>query len=247
MAPRRRLFAHHNLLVGAHGQALSKRDRTLSIAALREEGIEALAVASYSALIGTSDPVVPHANLDELARGFDFSKLSRAPARFDPNELRLLNAKLLHVLPFSVVADRLAAMGVAGGEAFWDAVKGNLAVLADAGEWWQVVEGPLQPVIADADLCRKAAGLLPPEPWDGTTWSAWSSAVKQATGAKGKELVLAAPARAHRPRAWTRAQTAFAVNRARPRCGAARRQAGVSSLIGARRVPTSEQPASALS
>ena len=40
-------FGHHNLLVGADGQALSKRDRTLSIAALREEGIEALAVASY--------------------------------------------------------------------------------------------------------------------------------------------------------------------------------------------------------
>ena len=93
-------FGHHNLLVGADGQALSKRDRTLSIAGLREEGIEALAVASYSASIGTSDPVVPHANLDELVRGFDFAKLSRAPARFDPHELRLLNAKLLHTLPF---------------------------------------------------------------------------------------------------------------------------------------------------
>ena len=196
-------FGHHNLLVGADGQALSKRDRTLSIAALREEGIEALAVASYSALIGTSDPVVPHANLDELARGFDFAKLSRAPARFDPNELRLLNAKLLHMLPFSAVMDRLKVMGVGGGEAFWDAVKGNLAVLGDAGAWWQVVEGPLQPVIENAELCRKAAGLLPPEPWDGTTWSAWSSAVKQATGAKGKDLFsplrLALTGREHGP------------------------------------------------
>jgi glutamyl-tRNA synthetase len=109
-------FGHHNLLVGADGAALSKRDRTLSIAALREEGIEALAVASYSALIGTSDPVAPHASLDELARGFDFAKLSRAPARFDPHELRLLNAKLLHMLPFSAVAERLGAMGIGGGE-----------------------------------------------------------------------------------------------------------------------------------
>ena len=196
-------FGHHNLLVGADGQALSKRDRTLSIAALREEGIEALAVACYSALIGTSDPVAPHANLDELARAFDFAKLSRAPARFDPHELRLLNAKLLHMLPFSAVAERLAAMGVGGGEQFWEAVRGNLAVLGEAKHWWRVVEGPLEPVIENRDLCRTASGLLPPEPWDEETWPAWSSAVKQATGAKGKALFaplrLALTAREHGP------------------------------------------------
>ena len=196
-------FGHHNLLVGADGQALSKRDRTLSIAALREEGIEALAVASYAAVIGTSDPVAPHANLDELVRAFDFAKLSRAPARFDPNELRLLNAKLLHMLPFSAVADRLRAMGVTGRGDFWEAVRANLAVLADAKLWWRVVEGPLEPLIEDRDLCRAAAGLLPEEPWDETTWSAWSSAVKQATGAKGKALFsplrLALTGREHGP------------------------------------------------
>jgi glutamyl-tRNA synthetase len=196
-------FGHHNLLVGADGQALSKRDRTLSIAALREEGIEALAVASYSALIGTSDPVAPHASLDELARAFDFAKLSRAPARFDPHELRLLNAKLLHMLPFSAVAERLATMGVGGGEEFWEAVRGNLAVLGDAKHWWRVVEGPIEPVIENPDLCRAASGLLPREPWDEGTWPAWSSAVKQATGAKGKALFaplrLALTAREHGP------------------------------------------------
>jgi len=196
-------FGHHNLLVGAEGQALSKRDRTLSIASLREEGIEALAVASYAAVIGTSDPVVPHANLDELVRGFDFAKLSRAPARFDPNELRLLNAKLLHMLPFSAVEKRLRAIGVDGGEDFWEAVRGNLAVLADATLWWSVVTGPLEPVIENRDLCRAAAGLLPAEPWDEATWPAWSSAVKEATGAKGKALFaplrLALTGREHGP------------------------------------------------
>ena len=181
-------FGHHSLLVGADGQALSKRDRALAIEGLRAEGIEALAVASYAATLGTSDSVAPHASLDELVPGFDFAKLSRAPARFDPNELRLLNARLLHLLPFSAVADRLRAMGVGGGEEFWEAVRGNLAVLADARGWWQVVEGPLQPVIEDRELCRRAAQLLPPEPWDGDSWAAWSAAVKQATGAKGKAL-----------------------------------------------------------
>ncbi len=196
-------FGHHNLLVSADGQALSKRDRSLSIEGLRHEGIEALAVATYSATLGTSDPIAPHMSLDELVRGFDFAKLSRAPARFDANELRLLNAKLLHMLPFGAVEKRLSAMGVAGGEAFWEAVRSNLAVLGDAEFWWQVVAGPLEPAIENRELCRMAAGLLPPEPWDEGTWSTWSSAVKEATGAKGKALFsplrLALTGREHGP------------------------------------------------
>ncbi|MEE8633893.1 MAG: glutamate--tRNA ligase [Methyloceanibacter sp.] len=181
-------FGHHNLLVGPEGQALSKRDGSLSIEGLREEGLEALSVASYAATIGTSDPVAPHMSFDELVQAFAFSKLSRSPARFDPRDLRLLNAKLLHMLPFAAVAERLKAMDVDGGEAFWEAVRGNLEVLADTKLWWRVVEGPLAPVIDNGDLCLAAAKLLPPEPWNEETWPAWSSAVKAETGAKGKAL-----------------------------------------------------------
>jgi len=196
-------FGHHNLLVGPDGQALSKRDRSLAIEGMRAEGLEPLAVVSYAATIGTSDPVAPHASLDELVQLFDFAKLSRAPARFDPHDLRLLNAKLLHMLPYTAVAGRLEDMGVSGGEAFWETVRGNLTVLADAKIWWRVATGPLEPVIENADLCCEAARLLPPEPWDEETWPAWSSAVKAATGAKGKALFqplrLALTGEAHGP------------------------------------------------
>ena len=181
-------FGHHNLLVGPDGQALSKRDESISILWMREVGIEPLAVASFAATIGTSDPVAPRVSLDELVDAFDFGKLSRAPAQFDFHELRLLNARLLHALSYESVATRLRAMGVGGGPAFWEAVRGNLAVLEDAKHWWLVAEGPLAPVIEDRALCHAAAELLPPEPWDGGTWSLWSGAVKQATGAKGKAL-----------------------------------------------------------
>ncbi|BAQ17906.1 glutamate--tRNA ligase [Methyloceanibacter caenitepidi] len=181
-------FGHHNLLVGAEGQALSKRDKSLSIQGMREEGLEPLAVVSYAATIGTSDPIAPHDSLDVLAEAFDFGKLSRAPARFDPHELGLLNAKLLHTLPFSAVADRLAELGVTGGEAFWDAVRGNLEVLKDAKDWWTVVTGPIEPVIDDPDFCAAAVELLPLEPWDEETWGTWTGAVKAETGAKGKAL-----------------------------------------------------------
>ena len=75
-------------------------------------------MASYSASIGTSDTVAPHPSLHELVVRFAFGKLSRAPARFDVEELRALNAKLLHALPYEIVAPRLLAMGIGGGEEF---------------------------------------------------------------------------------------------------------------------------------
>ena len=62
-------FAHFPLLVGAGGEALSKRLGSLSLERLREDGIEPLAVASYLAKIGTSDPLEPRLSLDELAGG----------------------------------------------------------------------------------------------------------------------------------------------------------------------------------
>lgn len=181
-------FGHHNLLVGADGQALSKRDRALAIEGMRAEGLEALAVISYSATIGTSDPVAPHDSLDALIEAFDFAKLSRAPARFDVDELRLLNAKLLHALPFEAVSDRLRDLGVCDDAAFWEAVRGNLDVLSDAKTWWDVVMGPLEPVIEDREFCASAAKLLPPEPWDEESWGLWTAAVKVETGTKGKAL-----------------------------------------------------------
>jgi glutamyl-tRNA synthetase len=129
--------------------------------------------------------------------------MSRAPARFDIAELRVLNAKLLHALPYEAVAPRLHDMGIKDGEAFWPAVRSNLAVLSDAGAWWLVVKGPLQPVIADAALCEQAAALLPPEPWHELTWEQWAADVKQATGIKGKALFqplrLALTGREHGP------------------------------------------------
>ncbi len=182
------IFAHHNLLVGAQGEALSKRLGSLSIQGMREEGFEPLAVMSHASLIGTSEALQPQESLEALAKLFDFAKVSRAPARFDPEELKGLNAKLLHTMPFEAVAGRLRARGIEGGEAFWLAVRANLEVFADVDQWWSVVRGPVTPVMEDAAFLDKALAHLPPEPWDASTWRSWTEAVKQATGAAGRAL-----------------------------------------------------------
>jgi len=182
------VFAHHNLLVGAQGEALSKRLGSLSIRGFREQGLEPLAVMTHASLIGTSEALQPQDSLEALAGLFDFSKISRAPARFDPEELQGLNAKLLHAMPFDAVAQRLSERGIDGGGAFWLAVRANLGVFADVDQWWTVVRGPVTPVMEDAAFLDKALAHLPPEPWDVTTWRSWTEALKQATGAKGRAL-----------------------------------------------------------
>src|SRR4051812_47767467 len=177
-------FAHFSLLVGKSGEALSKRLGSLSLESLRDDGIEPAAGASYLAKIGTSDPIEPHLSLDALAAEFDFAKIGRAPAHFDPEELATLNAKTLHAMPYAAVASRLDGIS----EALWEAIKPNLTRLADAGPLAALVTGAVTPAIEDAALTAKAAGLLPPEPWDETTWSSWTKAVAAETGAKGRGL-----------------------------------------------------------
>ena len=181
-------FAHHSLLVGADGQALSKRLSALSVESFRAAGLEPMAVVSHAALVGTSDAIEPHARLEELVALFDLAKISTAPGRFDLEDLKALNAKLLHKLPFGEVAAGLTALGVGGGAAFWEAVRGNIQVLADAAGWWRTVSGDVDPVIENKSLTDGAAALLPPEPWDQATWGLWTAAVTKATGAKGRAL-----------------------------------------------------------
>ncbi|HKQ10973.1 MAG TPA: glutamate--tRNA ligase [Rhizomicrobium sp.] len=181
-------FAHFPLLVGASGEALSKRLGSLSLEQLRGDGVEPMAVASYLAKIGTSDSVEPRLTLGELAAEFDFAKIGRAPAHFVPDELTGLNARLLHITPYSAVARQVPPILGISGEAFWDAIKPNLTRLSDVGEMVRLVAGPVTPVIEDAGLAAKAAGLLPPEPWDEATWGLWTKAVSAETGAKGRGL-----------------------------------------------------------
>jgi glutamyl-tRNA synthetase len=183
-------FAHHNLLIGADGQGLSKRTGALSIAGLREAGVETLAVAAMAALTGSSVAVQPVHSLPELAGLFDLSAISHSSARFDDEELKGLSQRVLHGLSYESVRDRLAALDIVGhkAEPLWLAARGNLEIFGDIATWWAVIEGEIAPHGLDADFARAAAEKLPREPWDESTWGAWTGAVKQATGRKGREL-----------------------------------------------------------
>jgi glutamyl-tRNA synthetase len=182
------IYGHHSWLVGADGAGLSKRLGSLSIAAMREDGLEAMAVVSHAALLGTSDAIHPCADYKELVESFDLAKLSRAPARFDEAELKHLNAKLLHMLPWDAVKDRLGY----GSETFWLAVRGNLEKLSDSKAWIEIITNRINPVVSaeDRGFVSEAAKSLPAEPWDSTTWKTWTDALKLASDRKGKQLFM---------------------------------------------------------
>jgi glutamyl-tRNA synthetase len=184
------VFAHHNLLSLVTGEALSKRLGSLSIGALREQGLESLAVAAAAVLTGSSIALHPVKSLDELVHSLDLTQLSRTQTRLDPADLAILSARTLHGLGFESVRDRLAAHDIIGykAQSFWLAVRANLERFLDVVEWWRVVEGEISPVTEDFEFLAAARETLPEEPWDLATWANWTKRLKDRTGRAGRAL-----------------------------------------------------------
>ena len=185
-------FAHLPLLSDAQGGKLSKRLGALNLRELRDqEGLEAMSVVSLMARLGTSDPIEPFTDIKDVIAHFDISKFGRGTPKFDQDELVRLNAKILHHMSYAQIKPRLEQIGLADmDESFWDIVRPNLEKLEDAREWWRVANGPVEPVIEEADFIAEAAKLLPGEPWTRETWGVWVDAVKTQTGRKGKPLFM---------------------------------------------------------
>src|SRR3546814_5006697 len=90
--------------------------------------MEPLALVALLARIGTSDPVEPVAAPEELLHAFNFQRFGRAPARFDMEELKALNTRILHRLHYQDVADRLPE----GMDAVaWQAIRPNIATRSE--------------------------------------------------------------------------------------------------------------------
>ncbi|MDT9599519.1 glutamate--tRNA ligase [Sphingosinicella rhizophila] len=181
-------FAHEALLVGSEGK-LSKRLGSLGVEAMRADGIEPIALLAKLARIGTSLPVEPVTDARPLIEGFDFSTFGRAPARFDMEELEGLNARVVHQLDFSRTDGRLPP-GMT--EEAWTAIRPNIRKVADAGEWWQIIEGPVRHAAApeDREFIRAAAQAAEALDWTTPVWATLTGMLKQSSGRTGKSLFL---------------------------------------------------------
>ena len=186
-------FAHHSLLTGPQGEALSKRLGVLALRDLRERGVEPMALLSLMARLGSSDPVELHDDMGALIDGFDITRFGTNPTKFDVEDLFPLTARLLHSAPLEKVAGELAAAGVPEDKFadFWEAVRENIETRKDIAAWWAMCRDGAEPVIdaEDADFVAEAMAILP-EQRDGETWAQWTAAVKEATGRKGRGLFM---------------------------------------------------------
>jgi len=180
-------FAHEALIVAGEG-VMSKRLGSYGVEQMQAAGIEPEAVIALLARLGTADPVDPKLSIDELIASFDLARFGRAPARFDEAELHRVNAGIVHRLPYARVA-HLLPEGM--GEAAWEAIRPNLAHIDEAAEWWRVITGPIETPEFEADdraYLGEAGATLAEIEWDDDPWRNLTTALKEATGRKGKPL-----------------------------------------------------------
>lgn len=187
-------FTHHSLLTGPQGEALSKRLGTLSLRDFREAGVEPMALLSLMARLGSSQPVELRESHQELIDGFDIAHFGSAPTKFDAEDLKPLTARVVQSLKAGDVDEALAAAGVpeTTRPAYWNAVRGNTETRKDAGNWWPMFAGEVEPIVEEEDreFIEQAFSMLGDAPYDAETWSTWTTAVKDATGRKGKSLFM---------------------------------------------------------
>jgi len=187
-------FAHHSLLTGPQGEALSKRLGTLALRDLRDRGVEPMALLSVMATLGSSDPVELRTDMAALIDGFDISHFGSAPTKFDEADLFPMTGRYLQSLPLEAVADRIEALGVPADMAapFWTVMRDNIETLKDLEAWWTLCRDGADPVIDDEDsaFVAEALAMLPDAPFGPDTWSTWTGAVKAATGRKGRGLFM---------------------------------------------------------
>ncbi|OIQ32852.1 MAG: glutamate--tRNA ligase [Alphaproteobacteria bacterium MedPE-SWcel] len=187
-------FAHHSLLTGPQGEALSKRLGTLALRDLREAGVQPMALLSLLARLGSSDPIELRSEMAELIDGFDIGRFGSAPTKLDSQDLYPLTARYLQTLTHTAVKSDLDAAGVPEDkqQAFWAVAKENITTLKDLEGWWALCRDGAEPMIAeeDAEFIAEAMALLPEGPYDSETWGKWTAEVKEKTGRKGKGLFM---------------------------------------------------------
>ncbi len=182
-------FAHCALIEDKDGK-LSKRLGSAGMEAFREEYIASIAVASYLAKMGTSDPIQLRDAMEQLVDEFDINKFGKSRTQYSLEEIERLNSKLMHEQKFSDVEEQLKRLDIHVDENFWEAVKANIESLTEVKQWYDICKQPLEPVADEAEFMLDALSVLPEGEWNEGTWSEWTGLVKEKTGRKGKQLFM---------------------------------------------------------
>ena len=167
-------FIHLGVILGPDGKKLSKRHGAASIAEYRREGYVPEALVNYLALLGWNHPEGKEefADLDEISRDWDPSRLGASPSTFDPDRLLFFNASHIRRLPAEELRARLEPFLEeplpSGREAAaLEAIREDMKTLSDAPRLLRGITGPVDPSAfveelpdsSDEVFAHAAAGL----------------------------------------------------------------------------------------
>ena len=183
-------FAHHALLKASSGDKLSKRDNVISIDSFRKSNLEPLAILSLLATIGTSQSIELKDSVNQIISEFKLETISTSPGRIEIDVLNALNKKQVQKLNFDEVSERLKNINEKIDEKFWNTIRSNLETVEGVKQWSDIVFDSKSIEAEDKEYIKSAMELIPDDPWDENTWELWTSAIKEKTGRKGKELFL---------------------------------------------------------
>jgi glutamyl/glutaminyl-tRNA synthetase len=145
-------FTHLGVILGPDGKKLSKRHGAASLAEYRREGYVPVALVNYLALLGWNHPEGKEefADLDEISREWDPSRLGASPSTFDPDRLRVFNAYHIRHVPLEELRARLEPFLEeplpSGREvAALEAIREDMKTLSDAPRLLRGITGSVDP------------------------------------------------------------------------------------------------------
>lgn len=194
-------YGHFALILGHDGTPLSKRNGSMSIKALREAGWLADAVNNYLARLGHTYSDDGYMSLMTLAENFSTERLGKAPARFDPQQMKhwqhVALTPISHEAWWQWVQPALQTEIPAELQTdFMTAVRPNVLYPNEAQQWADLLFSaeltPDETALAvlkttEAQFFTQALQALNDSQGD---YAELVNALKQSTGLKGKKLFM---------------------------------------------------------
>ena len=187
-------FAHHSLIVNSSGENFSKRENSLSIKELRENGVEPGAVCSVLVNLGNGKRMEVKNDLLAFAEDFDLKVFNTSPTKFNREDLYSISRVALSKLDNLDLSVFMSEIGIPleKQKAFWDMARDNVQERSELNSLWNLCQKGTKPIVfsEDKDFIQIAISLLPESPRDEKSWKSWTDQVKETTGRSGKNLYM---------------------------------------------------------
>ncbi len=193
----------HLSLIKSREEKISKRFGGFEISNLRQVSkLEPISVNSFTTFIGTSKPIMPYRNLEQIIENFDISSYSRCSTTYIPEDLIELNRKIVTNMEFSEIKNFLDGNigennNVEISEDFWLAIRKNINNLDELLKWYSICHEyhvDLIPeefkTVDNKSFVETAIELLPNEEFSEDTFKKWTKLLGEKTQKTGKNLYM---------------------------------------------------------